>query len=218
MKRLLPLCLLGLMACDDANKASQTRPTPAATALYRVTFEAGWSASTHPGNYPAGAHFSPLIGASHHNMPTARLFQAGTLASQGIKDMAERGANAALRTEINSLISQGHAFRLLDGKAAVNSPGTLTDTIRLSREHPALSVVTMVAPSPDWFVALDSQVLLGESGWVESGRVPAVFYDAGTDSGPEYTSPDQPTTPPQPVRPAMVGTAPLGYFLVERIK
>jgi hypothetical protein len=123
-----------------------------------------------------------------------------------------------LRTEINTLISQGHAYRLLDGRAATNSPGTLTDTIRLSREQPALSVVTMVAPSPDWFVALDSELLLSADGWAETRRVPAVFYDAGTDSGPDYAAPDQPTIPAQPVRASMAGVAPFGYFLLERIK
>lgn len=217
MKQLLPFCLLGLLACHDAAPETWSRPTPAATALYRVTFEATWSVGTHPGNYPAGAHFSPLIGASHHHMPAARLFRVGALASPGIKDMAERGANAALRTEINALISQGHAFRLLDGKAAVSSPGTLTDTIRLSRDHSALTVATMIAPSPDWFAALDSYPLLLEDGWLESGRVAALFFDAGTDSGPDYTSSDQPTTPPQPVRAATSSAAPMGYFVLERI-
>ncbi|GAA3920104.1 spondin domain-containing protein [Hymenobacter algoricola] len=217
----LPLfvSLLGLLACGrDAADEESGRPVPAATALYRVTFEATWSPATHPGSYPAGAHFSPLMGASHHAMDAARLFRAGALASKGIKDMAEIGNNTALRTEINALIQQGHAFRLLDGRRATASPGTLTDTIRLSRDHPALSVVTMVAPSPDWFAALDAEVLLSAEGWAPTRRVPALFYDAGTDSGPDYASPDQPTTPAVPVRAAMPGAAPFGYFVLELVK
>ena len=42
-------------------------PAAATTATYRVVFEATWSASTHPTNFPGGAHFSPLIGAVHND-------------------------------------------------------------------------------------------------------------------------------------------------------
>jgi hypothetical protein len=221
MKNLLVLLSLPLLlGCDrNATDGDWVRPVPAPTALYRVTFEATWSAATHPGGYPAGAHFSPLIGAAHHNAAAGRLFQAGSLASVGIKNMAEIGNNTALRAEINTRIGQGHAFRLLDGRAAVNSPGTLTDTIRLSVDHPALSVVTMIAPSPDWFAALDSQGMLTEEGWTQSLRVPARAYDAGTDSGPTYTSPDQPTTPAAPIQ-LLPGRspAPYGYFVLELVK
>ena len=35
------------------------------TATYRVRFDAEWSVGTHPGAYPPGAHFSPLVGAVH---------------------------------------------------------------------------------------------------------------------------------------------------------
>ncbi|MCB2378382.1 spondin domain-containing protein [Hymenobacter sp. BT635] len=191
-------------------------PTPAATALYRVTFEATWSATTHPGSYPAGAHFSPLMGASHPAQ--FRLFRVGSLAGTGIKNMAELGNNTALRAEINGLIGQGKALRLLDGRSATASPGTLTDTIRLSTAHPALSVVTMIAPSPDWFAALDGEELL-ENGqtWAISRRVPAVFYDAGTDSGGSYTAADQPTSPPEALRVVQTALPPVGYFRLERI-
>lgn len=216
MKRFL--LLLGVAACTSKSGSDTPAPQPAATALYRVTFEAAWSPATHPGNYPSGAHFSPLIGASHRPDAESRLFAAGMLAGLGIKDMAERGDNRALRTEINALIGQGRAFQLLDGRAAFNSPGTATDTLRLSLTHPAATVVTMVAPSPDWFAALEAENLLGPDGWATTRRVPAIFYDAGTDSGPTYTAPDQPSTPAEPVRTAMPGAAPFGYFVLERIK
>ncbi|RYU73617.1 spondin domain-containing protein [Hymenobacter persicinus] len=221
MNRLLPLLLLPtLLACHrTATDVDWVRPQPSATALYRVTFEATWSAATHPGDYPVGAHFSPLIGASHAASGPGRFFQVGNLASPGIKNMAELGSNAALRAEINALISQGHAFRLLDGRTAVSSPGVLTDTVRLRLDQPAVSVVTMIAPSPDWFAALDSEVLLSADGWASTRRVAARFYDAGTDSGPTYTASDQPTTPAAPIQ-LMPGwsPAPYGYFVLELLK
>ncbi|PJJ53113.1 spondin domain-containing protein [Hymenobacter chitinivorans] len=218
MKQHWMLILSALLAgCAESGDDDQA-PAPDTTALYRVTFEASWSATTHPGSYPVGAHFSPLIGASHGHDADAGLFRATAPASLGIKNMAELGNNTALRSEINTLIAQGKAFRLLDGRTATASPGALTDTIRLSRSHPALTVVTMIAPSPDWFAALEVHDLLTTTGWAATRRIPATFYDAGTDSGPDYTSPDQPTTPVGVVRAVSNSAPPVGYFVLERIK
>lgn len=217
MKQRCLLIFSALLAgCAGAVEEEVQRPAPAATALYRVTFEATWSAATHPDSYPAGAHFSPLIGASHAH--DASLFQPTLPASTGIKNMAELGNNTALRAEVNTLITQGKAFRLLDGRAATASPGSLTDTIRLSQQYPVLTVVTMIAPSPDWFAALVVHDLYTGSGWAATRRIPATFYDAGTDSGPDYTSPDQPTTPVGVVREVSSSAPPVGYFVLERIK
>ncbi|MBF9222778.1 spondin domain-containing protein [Hymenobacter ruricola] len=220
---LLPV-FFGLAACSQTAEPAEMPPAPAVgSALYRVTFEATWSAATHA-NFPAGAHFSAPIGASHR--ADALLFRPGQLASLGIKDMAERGNNTALRAEISALQSSGAAFRLLEGRY-FNSPGSASDTIRLDAAHPRLSLVTMIAPSPDWFAALEDENLLEATGqWVAQRRVPARAYDAGTDSGPTFTAPDQPTRPAGVVAPLLLPPAtgsapdgpPLGTWLLERIK
>ncbi|WP_167856404.1 spondin domain-containing protein [Hymenobacter metallicola] len=207
---------LVLAACAPTPEA---KPEPERSALYRVSFVATWSAATHPGSYPAGAHFSPLIGASHEASDETRLFRVGTPASPGIKNMAELGNNTALRTEINALRGQQKAFRLLDGRVATASPGTLTDTLRVSLAHPLVSVVTMIAPSPDWFVGITGESLLNaDQTWAATRTIPAASYDAGTDSGPDYASADQPTTPAEPIRAVPHPAGPLGYFLLERLK
>ncbi|MBH8557465.1 spondin domain-containing protein [Hymenobacter negativus] len=215
--------LFGLAACSKNADSEEQPPAPAVgPALYRVTFEATWSASTHA-NFPAGAHFSSVIGASHR--ADGLLFRPGQLASTGIKNMAERGNNTALRTEIMALQSSGAAFRVLEGRV-ISSPGTVADTIRLDAAHPRLSLVTMIAPSPDWFVALEDENLLDANGqWVTQRRVPARAYDAGTDSGPTFTAPDQATLPAGVVAPLLLPPAagpapdgpPLGTWLLERV-
>ncbi|MBF9143637.1 spondin domain-containing protein [Hymenobacter properus] len=218
------LLVVGLAACSKAPDTGEILPVPMPEpALYRVTFEATWSAGTHA-NFPAGAHFSNVIGASH--AADGLLFRPGQAASLGIKDMAERGNNTALRAEIAALQRSGVAFRLLEAPYFY-SPGMVADTIRLDAAHPRLSLVTMIAPSPDWFVALEAENLLDAKGqWVAQRRVPARAYDAGTDSGPTFTAPDQPTLPAGVVAPLQLppaqGTAPdgppLGTWLLERIK
>ncbi|MBD2721602.1 spondin domain-containing protein [Hymenobacter armeniacus] len=223
LHRLSLLFAVGLAACSTAPDTEETLPAPAiGSALYRVTFEATWSAGTHA-NFPAGAHFSNVIGASHR--ADALLFRSGQPASLGIKNMAERGNNTALRAEINALQSSGAAFRLLEAPY-FNSPGSVSDTIRLDAAHPRLSLVTMIAPSPDWFVALEDENLLDATGqWATQRHLPARAYDAGTDSGPTFTAPDQPTLPAGVVTPLRLAPAqgpapdgpPLGTWHLERL-
>ncbi|KAA9333194.1 hypothetical protein F0P96_09445 [Hymenobacter busanensis] len=222
MKYLAALLLLPLLACETET----SQPTDPGSAVYRVRFEATWSATTHPQDFPADAHFSRLIGAAHS--PAAALFGPGALASAGIKDMAERGNNAALRAQILSLqAGTATVGELLESRAtSTSSPGELVDTVTVNGKFPLLSAVTMIAPSPDWFVALESENLLDETGrWRTHAVVEARAYDAGTDSGPNFTSPDQATSPAQPVTLISTGplarngtVAPLGVFHLDRIK
>ena len=220
-KLLATLALGALAACQKEVPPPAVAP---GSALYRVTFEATWSAATHA-SFPAGAHFSPLIGLSHR--AENPVFSAGQPASLGIKNVAELGNNTALHAEIDVLRGRGAALGLLLGHDRTASPGTLTDTIRLDAAHPYLTVVTMIAPSPDWFAALESENLLGsDRQWVPQRRVPARAYDAGTDSGLTFTAPDQPTLPAvaiAPLRlPPATGSAAdgpaVGTWLLEKIK
>ena len=72
-------------------------------ATYTVTFTATWSAETHPYEFPAGAHWSGLIGASHSSGVT--FWAIGELASAGIQQMAETGVAVAFaRGELVSLL------------------------------------------------------------------------------------------------------------------
>ena len=226
------LALLALAACqreaEGVAPVPAAAPAPAAAApasvLYRVTFEATWSAATHAG-FPADGHFSSLTGFSHR--AETLLFKDGEPASLGIKNMAELGNSTALRSEINALRGRGAALGLFAGGGGTGSPGAVADTIRLDAAHPRLTVVTMIAPSPDWFAALESENLRGLDGqWVASRRVAARSYDAGTDSGPTFTAPDQATLPAAAIVPLRLPPAagitpdgpPVGTWLLERIK
>ncbi|RTQ47097.1 hypothetical protein EJV47_19565 [Hymenobacter gummosus] len=231
MKRLLLLPLLALLlgACEKDPEPRSLAGDPG-TAKYRIIFRATWSAATHPQAYPAGAHFSRLIGAAHGTaMDGAEvLFRPDHLASPGLKDMAERGNNTILRTELLAHQGAGLPVREIfeNNLAYIDSPGQFVDTVQVDGQHPLVSAVTMIAPSPDWFVALHEQSLLDERGqWLPALTVVARAYDAGTDSGPDFDSPDQPTTPARPVAPivgaplAPGGTStPLGTFYLERIQ
>jgi hypothetical protein len=156
-----------------------------------LNFEATWSAGTHPTDFPPNPHFSGLIGATHSD--GVRLWEVGGTATPGIKNMAETGGKSPLDSEIEALIGTGEACELISGGGIAVSPGVVTVEFTAQRDCPVVSVVSMIAPSPDWFVGVTGLRLLGAEGWIEEQVVDLYPYDAGTDSGESYTSPNAPT-------------------------
>jgi hypothetical protein len=196
-------------------------PTPAATARYEVTFDAVWSSASHPVEIPPGPHFSGLVGATHRS--TTRFWEAGTLASEGMRRMAEEGSKTPLDQEVVAAIAAGAAQHLLSGGSIPVSPGSVTLEFEISREHPYVTLVSMVAPSPDWFVGV-SALSLFEADWVAERVVVLRPYDAGTDSGVTFLSRNQATSPRERIHPiataplAAAGeVAPLGTFRFRRL-
>jgi hypothetical protein len=160
------------------------------TVEYEVTFNALWSEEIHPDNFPSNPHFSGLIGASH---------KEGEIASAGIKSMAETGSKNPLNEEISKAILEKNALSLVSGGGINPSPGSTSITFKVSENFPLISLVTMIAPSPDWFVGVDSLNLYENGSFVDEKTIILYAYDAGTDSGINYTSPDESTDPPIPI-------------------
>src|SRR5215217_2700376 len=91
-----------------------TGTTPAQrSARYRLTFTGTWNAASHSNDFPASAHFSPLVGATHD--ANAVFWREGVAASRGIQDMAERGRTSPLDEEIGTAIRGGTADHLWIG-------------------------------------------------------------------------------------------------------
>lgn len=227
----LVLALCQATGCGDSNQAAPNSastltsttvpPSPEPTAQYRVTFAASWSRDTHPNMIPRNPHFSGLIGATHE--AGTRFWEEGGLASEGIEAMAERGSKTPLDQEIEQAISQRQAESLISGGGINPSPGSVSHDFTVTREHPAVTLVSMLAPSPDWFVGVSAVSLFQDGDWVSELRVELQPYDAGTDSGTTYDAPDQDTRPPRPITqiagpPLQVGAVvpPVGTFTFRR--
>jgi hypothetical protein len=138
--------------------------------------------------------------------------------------MAETGGTSPLDSEIEALIGGGTACILVEGGAVPVSPGKQVLTFTASLECPQVSVVTMIAPSPDWFVGVSGLNLLREGAWVEEIVIDLLPYDAGTDSGLLYTSANEPTVDPEGITlieddPFVVdgSLVPLGTFTFRRV-
>ena len=178
---------------------------PPVTARYRVTFQATWSRTTHPVDFPANPHLSPLVGGTHDG--SMRFWTEGVPATAGIKNMAETGSTSPLDQEIGAAVAAGGAEQVLLGGNIPNSPGSVGLEFQVSRTHPLVTLVSMIAPSPDWFVGVSALALFEDGQWVSERQIDLVPWDAGTDSGSTFTSPDQGTMPPQPI--SRIVTSPL---------
>ena len=84
----------------------------------------------------------------------------------------------------------------------IHSTGTTTvNDVQMNSEYPLVSAITMMAPSPDWFIGVHNYSLCNETTgkWIEK-RVQYLFpYDAGTDSAPRFVHNDIPTIPQVPI-------------------
>jgi hypothetical protein len=164
---------------------------------YRLTFISYWSSTSHPIDFPSDAHFSGLIGGTHHDGFV--MWEPGELASPGIQRMAETGSKSPLDEEVMAAIDAGLADVLISGGSMPVSPGEVTVAFEIQESHPLVSVVTMVAPSPDWFVGVNGVSLRGAEGWIPNLTVDLLVWDSGTDSGETFTAPNEVTDPPVPI-------------------
>jgi hypothetical protein len=163
---------------------------------YKVVFDATWSGETHQ-HFPPGPHFSGLIGGTHNAQTT--FWDLGGQASAGIEAMAELGAKSPLSSEINSAIQKGTAYSLISDGGINPSPSTVSTVFTMHSAHPLVSLVSMIAPSPDWFVGVSGLPLYQEGHWLSEVTVDLYPYDAGTDSGPNFISANQDTQPQDPI-------------------
>lgn len=62
-----------------------------------------------------------------------------------------------------------------------------------------LSFIVRIVPSPDWFVGVDSINLCDGDQWKENVSLVLFPYDAGTDSGFTFSSPNFETIPQEKI-------------------
>ena len=78
----------------------------------------------------------------------------------------------------------------------VSTPGGYKSTkIMVQNMYSMVSLITMIAPSPDWFVGVDSHDLCGMNGWKENVTMDLLPWDAGTENGLTYRLDNTETNP-----------------------
>lgn len=166
---------------------------PTAPAEYRVVLKSTWTPTGHPFEYPSGAHFSGLIGASHNARYS--LFAVGRLPTPGLERLSEEGKHGPLDNEIRAAITAGDALELFETGSLKNFRDSLVTTVRVDPQHPMVSFVAMIAPSPDWFTGAASVNLVENGVWVGTRMLRLSAYDSGGDDGTTYKAADRNNDP-----------------------
>jgi len=86
--------------------------------------------------------------------------------------------------------------------------GSITVEIEVDELHSSVTLVTMLAPSPDWYLGIVDYSLFANGEFVDFVVTPGLVYDAGTDDGLSYASPNDNTSPTQPI--SLLENSPLG--------
>lgn len=161
-------------------------------ATYEVTFNGIWNASqVAPGTYPGSAHFSTIVGATHTQ--SSAFWQPGGVASQGVEDVAELGFTDALLSELAAANQAGTAGDSFTLNSQFNLPNSGTTRIEVDNDKAFLTLITMIAPSPDWFAGV-SELALQENGqWLTNISADMHPYDAGTEEGTNFNLSNSPT-------------------------
>lgn len=171
-------------------------------AKYEVTFEGLWSKFTHPKDFPTNewlTHFSDIVGASHTS--DFRLWEQGNYASEGVRQVAEWGATKKLESELNAEIDKIRTIIKAKGLWYPNVNGKTFAVFRVDKKKHLMSLISMLGPSPDWIVGVSAlELCLKNCSWVNEKIINLYPWDAGTDNGISYISPNSPTVPQEKIR------------------
>lgn len=181
--------LAALLVSAPSSKAQEAR--------YAVTVTLDWSDETTQ-NTPENAHWSRLIAFAHSSR--INLFRDGDTASSGLALVATNGRVTVLQAELEEGRRRGRVGAEIVVPGLKTGQGSFEYEMVLSGAHSEVSFATMLAPSPDWFTGASSIALRSGDAWLDTLTVPLWVWDAGADSGAQYSGPNMPTQPRQSVR------------------
>jgi len=192
---ILPLFVLSACGGSSSNGSSIDET---ADAQYRVTFTANWNDTEFP-PAPSSAHFSPLIGATHKNAEA--FWSEGGQASSGMKSVAETGKTSSFQTEVSTAQDSGEADYLIKGSGLSTGSGSVTKEFSINQSHSLVTLITMIAPSPDWFIGVNGLDLYDSSKgeWKQTVTVDLKTYDAGTEEGTGFSISNAATSPQETI-------------------
>lgn len=183
-------CLIVFFA--SCKKDDEVIPPTFSEARYTVTFTGKWKSPDFA--IPAGAHFTTFVGMVHNS--NAWLWKDGAKASPGTELMAEIGNGTTMLAEIDSMIIARNASSLILFTAPTTLTGGRMSSIYCNTNYSQVSFISMLGPTPDWFVGISGINLYKNSNWVADTTVNLYTYDAGTEDGDMFGY-NNPATMPQ---------------------
>lgn len=190
---LLKLTLSGASPLLPTNGTECTAKGPAS---YILVFTGHWSPQAFPKQYPLfrpPAQWSKLIAVTHNGQ--FRLWQEGALASAGVQSFAEVGVTVELVKEARDARKRRAVGAMYRTAGVPNGIGHSSTEVLVQPRSSLLSLLVKVIPSPDWFVGVDSLNLCEGDQWKQEVTLDLQPFDAGTDSGFTFSSPNYPSIP-----------------------
>jgi hypothetical protein len=189
-----PLLLLFLIFLLSCKKEEIIKESEYSEATYAIEVKGLWASPDF--TVPAGVHFTNFAGMVHN--ADGELWKPGKLATKGVENVAETGSTTAILLEIDSVIRSKNALSLILFTPP-SATGTKKSTIYCNSNYSIISVASMIAPSPDWFIGLSGLNLYPNKKWVVDTTVQLFVYDAGTEDGDVFGYNNPPTNPQQPI-------------------
>lgn len=221
------------LACLIGTQSPQI--TLAESVDYKLTVRNDWSQDHHKPGAPAFSsvvqpHFSHLGGGTHNS--DLVVWELGQLSSSGMIKMQETGwidepsNRTDLKNEFDAHMSAGTAGSFLN--YPIPNPwfpaGTETElNFSIEDTHPLVTLVSMLGPSPDWFIGVSGLSLRENGQWKQLVEVDLYPYDGGSRSRDNQFSLFGPLeSPQQPIRlitddddTLLLGSLPIGKFTFE---
>ena len=176
--------LFTFLACSLCNAQS--------VATYNIEFTNYWNSTNHsvgttfPGS---NAHWSPLVGVNHNSNVTFVVL--GGTATIGVENIAETGNSNVFETvDVQNAIDSNNAEQFFDaGGLFLNEPTNkiTLNGFQVSEDFPLITMLSMIAPSPDWIIAVNGLDLRENGNWKTSVTIDLFPYDAGTEEGTTYS-------------------------------
>ncbi|KAK7582754.1 hypothetical protein V9T40_014199 [Parthenolecanium corni] len=128
------------------------------------------------------------------------MWTEGQYATEGLRQIAEFGSRSIMESE---LLEKKKHLRSLIKMAGLWYPRmnlNTSTTFRVDKRRNLISLAAMLGPSPDWFTGISNlNLCTKDCSWIENKVLDLGLYDAGTDSGISYMSPNAPTLPQERV-------------------
>ncbi|XP_029448586.1 spondin-2 [Rhinatrema bivittatum] len=187
--------LLGYVSCLPVGEDSIC--TAEEIAKYSLVFTGKWSETAFPKQYPLyrpPAQWSSLLGVSHSS--DYYMWKKDEYASNGVRDFSEKGEAWLLMKEIEAAGEKIQSVHGIFSSSAISSGvGQSLTELEVHSRHSLVSLMVRIVPSPDWFVGVNSLNLCEGDHWKEEVSLDLYPYDAGTDSGFTFSSPNFATIP-----------------------
>ncbi|XP_049604030.1 spondin-2b isoform X3 [Syngnathus scovelli] len=199
--------ILGLVVVTMLTLGYGVHPMPVPTnipictasepAQYNLTFIGKWSQAAFPKQYPVyrpPAQWSKLVGVTHSS--DYHMWQRNGFASNGVREFTEKGEAWTLMKEVEQAGEKIQSvYGIFSAPAVLGGTGQSNTVVEVFARHSYLSFIVRLVPSPDWFVGADSVDLCLGDQWKDSVSLELFPYDAGTDSGFTFSSPNFETMP-----------------------